>query len=116
MIKVNVHRDHRGNIESFTMEGHADSGPHGFDLVCAGASAVSFGSLNAVQAIAGIELDVWQAPEGGYLRCQLPMTLHLETQRKVQILLEGMIVSLQTIEASYGEHIQINDQGGGKDA
>ena len=33
------------------MNGHADFAAHGQDLVCAGASAVVFGSINAVIAL-----------------------------------------------------------------
>ena len=38
-----------------------------------------------------------------------------DTQEKVQLLLEGMVVSLQTIERDYGEYIKItsNKAGGG---
>lgn len=112
MIRVKVQRDSHGLITSFTMDGHADSGPYGYDLVCAGVSAVSFGSLNAIQALTGIVLNVWQNSKGGSLRCELPDDLHSDSQEKTQLLLEGMIVSFRTIETSYGEHIQINDQGG----
>lgn len=42
MIKVSVVRNQQKQIVSFEMSGHADAGPHGQDIVCAGASAVSF--------------------------------------------------------------------------
>ncbi|MFC7393199.1 ribosomal-processing cysteine protease Prp [Scopulibacillus cellulosilyticus] len=111
MIKVDVRRDQEGYIHTLTIKGHADAGPHGYDLICAGVSAVSFGSLNAIQSLTGLELDIKQGDRGGFLRCDVPLNIDTECQEKVQLLLEGMIVSLRTIEASYGEHIQIEDHG-----
>jgi uncharacterized protein YsxB (DUF464 family) len=90
------------------MSGHADSGPYGHDLVCAGASAVSFGSVNAIAALCGVELDI-EMEEGGFLRCYVPNGLDDVTYEKVQILLEGMLVSLQSIAEEYSSYIQIND-------
>ena len=39
------------------MKGHADFAEHGKDLVCAGASAVSFGAVNAIIALTEITPD-----------------------------------------------------------
>ncbi|MBD1381208.1 ribosomal-processing cysteine protease Prp [Metabacillus arenae] len=108
MIKATFFRSVDGSIETFHLTGHADFAEHGKDLVCAGASAVVFGSINAILALTKIEpkkLDL--GPDGGYLNFELPDHLDGKVQNKVQILLEGMLVSLQTIEADYGEHIQV---------
>ncbi|UQD52888.1 ribosomal-processing cysteine protease Prp [Bacillus methanolicus] len=106
MIKITINRTESGQIQSFTMSGHAGFAEYGNDIVCAGASAVSFGALNSVIALTGIE-PVIEQEESGFLRCEFPMDLPKETQEKVQLLLEGMVVSLQTIERDYGKHIKI---------
>ncbi len=108
MIKVKVRRNDNGTISSFEMSGHAESGPYGHDLVCAGASAVSFGALNAVMSLLDTDLEVSQGEDGGFLRCVVPET-DRDTDEKVQLLLEGMLVSLQTIENDYGKYITIKD-------
>lgn len=108
MIQVDVKRDGSGRIQSFQMSGHADFDESGKDLVCAGASAVSFGSLNAVMLLTDVELDIEQGEDGGFLSCHVPEKLDADVSKHVQLLLEGMIVSLQTIEESYGAFIQIN--------
>lgn len=110
MIYVNVKKDPSGFISSFTMEGHAGYAEKGEDLVCAGASAVSFGSLNAVMALTNVTPDIDQGEDGGLLSCVIPEGLPVEVREQVQLLLEGMIVSLQTIEREYGQYIQINFQ------
>lgn len=107
MIKVVIERNKDHTIHTFTMKGHANSGPHGQDLVCAGASAVSFGAVNAIHEICAVPLEVDMKGEGGYLRCSVPSQLDPSTYEKVQLLLEAMLVSLKTIEQQYGEYIHI---------
>lgn len=104
MITLTVHRDN-GQVLSFELKGHADSGPYGYDLVCAAVSAVTFGALNAIEALTDTSLGIEQASSGGYLKasCQAEEATH------AQLLLEGMLIALRTIEDSYGEHIKIID-------
>jgi uncharacterized protein YsxB (DUF464 family) len=106
MINITINRNKSGFIQSFTMSGHALFANHGKDLVCAGASAVSFGTINAVHALTGIIPDI-QQEESGFLSCSIPENLPTDDQDKIQTLLQGMVVSLQTIEEQYGEHIKI---------
>lgn len=117
MIVIKVDRDTNGNIESFSMNGHAESGPYGYDLVCAGVSSIAFGSINALEALCHLNAEAiteLDTKSGGFLRCVLPRVESKSTHEKIQLLLEGMLVSFHTMEANYGEHIQINDLGGGK--
>ncbi|MDX8289989.1 ribosomal-processing cysteine protease Prp [Metabacillus indicus] len=111
MIQAVINRSSSGLIESFTLSGHADFDVHGKDIVCAGASAVVFGAVNAVHKLTGITPIVEQGGDGGYLSFQLPQDLEQEAAGKAQLLLEGMLVSLQSIELSYGHfiHIVINN-------
>ncbi|NUK30780.1 ribosomal-processing cysteine protease Prp [Parageobacillus sp. VR-IP] len=107
MIKVEIERTKEGKICAFTMKGHAHFAKHGQDIVCAGASAVSFGTVNAIEALTKIRPHVSLGETGGYLRCELPEIEDAATAEKVQLLLEAMLVSLQTIERDYGEYIRI---------
>jgi uncharacterized protein YsxB (DUF464 family) len=106
MINIKIYRNESGLIQSFTMSGHALFANHGQDIVCAGASAVSFGSINAVHELTGIIPDIEQV-EDGFLSCTIPENISEAIQEKIQLLLEGMVISLQTIEEQYGEHIKI---------
>ncbi|AYC29739.1 ribosomal-processing cysteine protease Prp [Paenisporosarcina cavernae] len=110
MIKVNVTKNQSGLITSFEMSGHANFAVHGSDLVCAAASAVSFGSVNAIASLTKTIPVVKQGQEGGYLFVTLPASLDQEEQEKIQLLLNAMIVSLQTIEHDYGKYIKITFQ------
>ncbi|KGA96798.1 hypothetical protein AJ85_04980 [Alkalihalobacillus alcalophilus ATCC 27647 = CGMCC 1.3604] len=107
MITVKVKRNDNQKIDSFLMSGHAESGPYGYDLVCAGASAVSLGAVNAIYSLLNVELDVEMKEDGGYLFCSVPAGLDADTLEKVQLLLEGMVASLQSIAQEYHEHMTI---------
>ncbi|TYS66165.1 ribosomal-processing cysteine protease Prp [Bacillus infantis] len=106
MIHTTIIRTEAGRVRSFSLSGHALFANHGKDIVCAGVSAVSIGAINSIMALTGVEPDIEQE-DSGFLRCDIPQDLPEETQEKVQLLLEGMIVSLETIEREYGKHIKI---------
>jgi uncharacterized protein YsxB (DUF464 family) len=106
MINITIYRTESGTIQSFEMSGHALFADRGKDIVCAGVSAVSVGAINAVHELTGVTPDLEHRADG-FLRCVIPETLPENTHEKVQILLEGMAVSLRSIEETYGEHIKI---------
>lgn len=108
MIDVTIKRKQK-QIEEITISGHAGSGPAGYDLVCAGVSAVSFGSINAVYRLCDLKLLIDQHGEGGYLHIAIPKDISEWQWEKAQLLLEGMIVSLEAIEKEYGTYIQIKN-------
>jgi uncharacterized protein len=105
MINITINRTESGSIHSFTMSGHAKFAEHGEDIVCAGASAVSVGAINAVYELTGVTPEFEN--KSGFLCCIIPENLPEDTHEKVQLLLEGMAVSLRAIEEEYGEHIKI---------
>src|SRR5690625_4689030 len=105
MIKVSIYRENN-QIISFEISGHANSGPYGYDLVCAAVSAVSFGAVNAVIQICEIDLEIEQS-DSGYLFVAILKQTPLEIKKKAQLIFEAMYVSLQTIEREYKQFIQI---------
>jgi len=108
MIKITIVRDDKDNrIVSFAVEGHANYAKHGQDIVCAGVSAVSVGTVNAIEALAGVELPVKM--KDGWLSSRIPSISDAKCDEKVQLLLESMIVSLDTIAQSYGDHVKVHD-------
>ncbi|WP_217586848.1 ribosomal-processing cysteine protease Prp [Lentibacillus saliphilus] len=112
MIHLTVWRSHN-RITAFELSGHAESGPYGYDLVCAGVSAVSFGAVNSVISICGIDLDIEQKQDGGFLHVAIPDNLERKVADNVQLLFEGMLVSMETIERDYHQFIKIEQKQGG---
>ncbi|RXI98390.1 ribosomal-processing cysteine protease Prp [Anaerobacillus alkaliphilus] len=109
MIKVKVVRNIDNTIRSFEMSGHAEAGPYGQDIVCAGASAVSIGTVNAIDTLCNVQLEVEQNADGGFLRCTVPTGLDRQRYEKVQLILEAMVVSLNSIAEGYGKYITIRE-------
>lgn len=110
MIEITIDRSrsshNSGRIDSFHVEGHADFAEHGNDIVCAGVSTVTFGTVNAIEALTGVHADVDMSE--GSLHVVLPEVIDSAKQNQVQMLLESMVTMLDTMEKSYGDHITIH--------
>ncbi|WP_282941283.1 ribosomal-processing cysteine protease Prp [Paenibacillus sp. RC67] len=107
MIRVTIKRRPDDQIESFRVKGHALYGDPGKDIVCAGVSAVTVGTVNSVEAVLGIELKA--NVKHGLLDVRVPGHLDEADLEKVQLLLESMVVMLKSIEQSYGAYIALQD-------
>ena len=108
MIRVKIERssaDH--SILDCKVDGHANYANPGQDIVCAGVSAVTVGTVNAIEALLGIQLE--SDVETGLLHFTVPQPIDQELSAKVQLLLESMVVMLQSIRESYGKYISIQD-------
>ena len=108
MIKVDVTLNDSGQVSDVVMDGHAEHGEYGYDIVCAGASAVIFGSVNAIMGLTTEKPDIDYSDDGGYFHVRSVDT-HNE---KAQLILQAMLVSLQTIEEEYKENIRLNYKWG----
>ncbi len=103
MVKVFV--DTKGTqIQRIKVTGHADFGPHGQDLVCAGVSSITVGILNALDLLANDS-------------CQFKMDAGLVlievldcNNATVQTILQTLVIQLTTMEESYQKFIRINKQ------
>ncbi|PZD94129.1 ribosomal-processing cysteine protease Prp [Paenibacillus sambharensis] len=95
-------------ILSFAVEGHAEYAKPGKDIVCAGVSAVTVGTVNSIEALTGLELPA--SMRNGWLQSDIPSTGVEASDDKVQLLLESMVVMLQTISESYGKYVVISEQ------
>ncbi|WP_042164732.1 ribosomal-processing cysteine protease Prp [Paenibacillus gorillae] len=95
-------------IISFAVEGHAKYAKPGKDIVCAGVSAVSVGTVNAIEALTQVELPC--SMKNGWLSSDIPVHPDRETDDKIQLLLEAMAVMLATIAESYGRNVVIGEQ------
>ncbi|MBC2099264.1 ribosomal-processing cysteine protease Prp [Listeria booriae] len=99
-----IRRDEQ--IVAFEMDGHANFAEQGADLVCAGATSIAFGMVNAISEKIGIEPVMEE--DDGYLYYSVPEDL--EGNEVVQILLEGMEHQLISLAYSYPDYITINSK------
>ncbi|MFC5469448.1 ribosomal-processing cysteine protease Prp [Cohnella suwonensis] len=107
MIKVTIVRDDRKAIIRFTVSGHAFYNDPGKDIVCAGVTAVTVGAINAIEKLTGLEPNAYT--ESGLLEATAPRSEEPARDDQVQLLLEGMVAALETIEDYYGKHVKIKE-------
>jgi len=108
MITVTfVRRAADRRIVSFAVEGHAKYAKPGKDIVCAGVSAISVGTVNAIEALAGEVLPCEM--KNGWLSSDIPTLADEASDSRMQLLLESMAVMLDTIAKSYGKHVVIHE-------
>jgi hypothetical protein len=107
MIRVAIDRSGDGTIRGFTLRGHAEYGEPGQDIVCAGVSAVTFGTVNAAEALLNVRLACEDDQKAGLFKAEVPAVPDAATADRLQLLLESMVVMLKSIEQSYGDYIRI---------
>ncbi|MCS4485638.1 ribosomal-processing cysteine protease Prp [Staphylococcus americanisciuri] len=104
MINVDITLNEEGRVTDVVMAGHADFAEHGEDIVCAGASAVLFGSVNAIIGLTSERPDIDYSDDGGYFHIRSVDT----NNEQAQLILQAMLISLQTIEDEYSDFITLN--------
>ena len=108
MIEATFKRQATGQIVSFELSGHANSGPYGSDIVCAGVSALAFNTINSIDALAGftpiVEVDV---VDEGYLYLETYDDITDEQSAKSQLLLESLVLGLQGLQEEYADFISL---------
>ena len=105
MIRVSIYQLKTGSIGGFCMEGHADAGEEGYDIVCSAVSALAIGCVNSIETFtqAGFEEDA--ADDGGYLKVILkPETVE---DHDAQLLLKSMVLAVSQMAESYPENLRI---------
>jgi len=99
MIRVVVRR-HGQEIVGLMVSGHAMAAPQGHDLVCAGASSISVGLLNAIDRMAPQSCRIDAADD------RIAITVLKQDSRLQTILMTGLI-QLQTIGERYPANLKI---------
>ncbi|MDO5732474.1 MAG: ribosomal-processing cysteine protease Prp [Eubacteriales bacterium] len=101
MINAHFYQDHNQRFYAFRLEGHADSAAHGYDLVCAGVTALASSCIASVLYILDIEAE-YELLEG--CAClKLPKELELtEREREdLDLLIRSLHLGLQQINENY---------------
>ena len=98
MIRVTVRKNTEGKINGFSCEGHALYDDAGKDVVCAAVSMLAINTVNAIEKLAGIELDAQSDPQAGILY----ISFNEELNEKAQVLMDAMILGITMTEKGYG--------------
>ena len=108
MIKGTFKRNDSGRIKTFELTGHADAGEYGSDIVCAAVSALAINTVNGIEALAGVKplIDA-DDTEAGQLYVEIPSNMTQEQTNITQILLENLLLGLQSVQEENSESIQV---------
>lgn len=100
MIKVLIKKE-ENKFKSLEVKGHANSAPHGEDLVCAAVSAVVIGGLNSIKDYKNFNIELKE----GYALLEAKD----EVSSHDEIVIETIINSLKTIEEGNSKFIKIQN-------
>lgn len=102
MVKVSFYYQ-TNNIVRTEVEGHANFDQHGQDIVCAGISAIVFGSLNALDnLVSKQEIKIEQSNN------KIVINVRQATNAN-QMILKTMLWQLKTISEQYHKNISIKE-------
>ncbi len=110
MIEITVFRNN-GKITGFVVNGHAEYGREGEDIVCAAISALSLTGLFATEKLCELTQQLEQ-PSKGDLKLLLPQNLDKEQQCKAETVLETVVIGMYATAKNYPENVTIYDEGG----
>ncbi|MFC6275068.1 ribosomal-processing cysteine protease Prp [Levilactobacillus tangyuanensis] len=106
MIHATFHHG-TNRINSFQITGHADSGEYGQDIVCAAVSVLAISTVNGLQRIAKIPVEVENRDQaGGFLEVRLPPELGATAELKGQTLLQSFEDGLRDVATNYADFVK----------
>ncbi|BAH81288.1 ribosomal-processing cysteine protease Prp [Streptococcus dysgalactiae subsp. dysgalactiae] len=95
MIKAIFTRQKNGQLSSVTLTGHAGSGKHGFDIVCASVSTLAINFVNSLEMLADCQALVdLNDVEGGYMAITIPPH---DNKEEVQLLFESFLLGMTSL-------------------
>lgn len=101
MIHVRV-KEKNGKTVQMTVTGHAESGPYGYDLVCAGVSSIVTGLGNALDEIVP---DAQLSVSHNRFSFTVP-----HPDEKSEIVMRTGLIQLKTVEEVYGKYLKIETE------
>ena len=109
MITINVKRNKKNEIVSFSLNGHAGYDVQGKDIVCAAVSAVTNMALIGLSEKLKLKLK-FEKNDGGYLKVELPEDISSDDMILAQFLLESLVTEYLDIGSNYGKYILVKER------
>lgn len=89
-----------GECQGFDAIGHAGYGPEGQDIVCAAVSALTQGTVSAINDLSSAEITVER--QKGKLKVQIRSPDNISL-----ILLAGLEIALLDLQTEYGTYVEV---------
>ncbi|MDY3052000.1 MAG: ribosomal-processing cysteine protease Prp [Ndongobacter sp.] len=107
MISVTLFKE-GDNVIGYRLTGHADQGPNGQDIVCAGVSTLSIAALNTLTDVCRLSEFVHYEVRDGFLSVHLNSSkLSAQEMHDAQIALRGMELAMIDLAKQYPKAIKI---------
>jgi uncharacterized protein YsxB (DUF464 family) len=103
MIEVLVVKSQQ-SIHSLEISGHAEAGPKGYDLVCAAASSIATGALNAIDDLCPNQCQLTLIQEPASIRIEV-----IDDSEGLQKHLHFLLIQLKTLETAHPRYIRIKE-------
>ena len=87
-----------GRYTGFTFSGHAGFGEEGTDVVCSAISILVINTINAMESLAGAQMEVASNEEDGVI----DVIFTHPVNEKTVLLLDTMLLGLNSIQKEYG--------------
>lgn len=113
MIKAKIYKDKNDNIMRYCISGHSNYAEYGYDIVCAGVSALTQTVLISLVEICKIEENsiLYKIDdETGFLDVSLPEDIEAHKLEKAQVLLESLVIGINSIVESYPDYINLENR------
>lgn len=112
MIVAKIYRDKDNYIKKYTIEGHANYDDYGRDIVCAAISVLSQTTLLSLVEVCGVDENTIRYSideEIGFIDVELPKSIEKFKLDKTQILLESLVVGINSVIESYPEYVALKN-------
>lgn len=101
ILKVN------NNIESISIQGHANSARFGNDIVCAAVSVLSQGVINGmIKSLDGRD-DFFSLSNDGKIKISIPKDVNDIQKIKLQTLADVLEINFDDLSKTYNEYINL---------
>ncbi|MCX7780829.1 MAG: ribosomal-processing cysteine protease Prp [Negativicutes bacterium] len=103
MIVAKIFRNSEGKIFGYDITGHANTAPHGQDIVCAGVAALS------QTAVLGLERHLGRRIELDIASGKLAARLIDPPDALTDAVLESMVLGLREISSLYPKSVRLSE-------
>ncbi|MCL2400097.1 MAG: ribosomal-processing cysteine protease Prp [Defluviitaleaceae bacterium] len=103
MISIAIRRNKKKRVCGFTVSNHADS------YACAAISILTINTANSIEALTNEPFVCEHDPEGGFLQLDLPRIERGKNNNEINLLLEAMVLGLNSTKIKYSSEIEIED-------
>lgn len=103
MVRIDIFRDAAGNIAGFAVNGHADTAPHGQDIVCAGVAALAQTAVLGLERHLGRDFDLDIGPG------KLVLKLKGAADASTGAILETMLLGLAEIAKQSPHSVRVSE-------